>query len=255
MPKQFDRKAVRVSIYYLIALAFSFLARFSWHTSDPVVAAPGAMWNLYWHQVSALGPFLGALAIWAAFRPERSITFGGTWPAMGLCMLAVPALVLGVLGVDNGFAVERHVFGAHLGLWIVLYGILEETGWRGYLQGEFANRAAIVRYVIVGLFWYAWHFSWLIGHSVGGEAAGLAILLLASVAIGFVAERTRSIFAAAALHAAGNIFFMTADFRRIIPSIQTRGGVALACLAVWLVMLRLWRIRDKRIERASASQP
>ena len=75
-------------------------------------------------------------------------------------MLAVPAAVMGVLGIDNPFSVDPHLFGIHMGVWIALYAILEETGLRGYLQGEFRNRSPLIRYVIVGLFWYAWHLSY-----------------------------------------------------------------------------------------------
>jgi membrane protease YdiL (CAAX protease family) len=242
---QFDRKAVRILLFYAVALLFSFLARFVWHTSDTprqVLTADG----MYLHLISALGPFLGALLIWGLFRPKREISFGGSWPTMGAAMLLVPALLLTLLGIDNRLGIERHLFGAHVGIWIALYALLEETGWRGYLQGEFADRPALLRYVIVGLFWYAWHFSFVTDFSLANQAVSLGFILLSSIAIGFVADRTGSIQAAAAFHIAGNILATTALFRLLIPAAQTRLGIVAACFVVWLVMLRLWRMRDLR---------
>jgi membrane protease YdiL (CAAX protease family) len=250
MPERLDRKWVRISVYYAIALGLSFLARFVWKTSSLSDPREGAL-GMYWHLVSGIGPFLGAFVIWTLFRRERRMRFGGTWPAMGVAMLAVPAMVLGIMGIRNPFGLDPHLFGVHLGVWIVIYAILEETGWRGYLQDEFRERQALVKYAIVGLFWYGWHFSYLGGHSAGTEALNLAFLIVASIGIGFVADRTRSIFAAAAFHILGNVMGTTTDFATLIPSQQTRWTIVLVCVVVWLIMLRLWGMRDKRLAAAA----
>lgn len=250
MLARIDRKWVRISLYFAVALAFSFLARIVLQTSNPADPRHGA-WGMYRHLFGGVGPFLGALLVWALFRPERRMRFGGTWPAMALAMLPVPAIVLGIMGVPNPFALDPHLFGVHLGVWIALYAILEETGWRGYLQDELRDRHALLKYAIVGLAWYVWHLSWLGSHSLGSEAANLAFLIAASIGIGFVADRTRSIFAAAAFHVLGNIMGTTTDFPALIPSQHTRWMIVLVCAAVWLVMLRLWGMRDK--SRAAAA--
>jgi membrane protease YdiL (CAAX protease family) len=253
LPERVNRRWLRIAIYYAVALGLSFLARIIWQTSNLADPRQGA-WGMYRHLFSGVGPFLGALLVWALFRPERRMRFGGTWPAMSLAMLAVPAIVLGIMGVANPFGVDAHLFGVHLGVWIAIYAILEETGWRGYLQDEFRQRQALLKYAIVGLFWYAWHFSWLGGHSAGSEAASLAFMIAASIGIGFVADRTRSIFAAAAFHVLGNVMGTTTDFAALIPSQQTRWMIVLACVVVWLIMLRLWGMRDKRIVAFTAQE-
>jgi membrane protease YdiL (CAAX protease family) len=254
MPRSLDRRWIRVSLYYLIALAIAALARFWWHTNDPADPAQGAF-ALYRHLLTATGPFLGALAIWAAFRPKRRMSFGGTFPLMAWAMIAVPAAVMAAKGVANPYGLEPHLFGLHLGIWIAAYALLEETGWRGYLQDEFRHRPAVLSYAIVGLFWYGWHFSWLGGHGAGSELANLAIIVAASVGIGFVADRTRSILAAAAFHVIGDVLGLAAEFTLLIPSFHARLVLAGLFLALWLVMLRLWGIRDKRRPPAPAQAP
>jgi membrane protease YdiL (CAAX protease family) len=254
MPKSLDRPWIRVSLYYLIALAVGAMARFWWHTNDPAAPSQGPF-ALYRHLLTAAGPFLGALAVWAAFRPERRMRFGGTFPLMGWAMIAVPAAVMAAIGLANPFAIEPHLFGLHVGLWIAAYALLEETGWRGYLQDELRHRPALLRYAIVGLFWYGWHFSWLGGHGAGSELANLAMIVAASIGIGFVADRTRSILAAAAFHVIGDVLGLAREFDTLIPSMHDRLIVVGICLASWLVMLRLWGMRDKRRRRTAAEAP
>ena len=246
-----DRKWIRIAIYYAIALGLSFLARVYWETSELADPRLGP-WSVFRHLLNGVGPFVGAIAIWAAFRPERRMSFGGTFPLMGLAMLAVPAVVLGVAGIGNGFALDAHLFGVEMGLWIALYAVLEETGWRGYLQDELCEWPALLRYAVVGLFWYFWHFTYLLGdNSLGTEIANLGFLLLASIGIGFVADRTRSIYAAAAFHIVGDILMTSAAFRTFIPESNARLTIVLICVVVWLVMLRLWAMRDKLIRTAA----
>jgi membrane protease YdiL (CAAX protease family) len=251
--KRLDRKWIRIAIYYAIALGLSFLTRVYLGTSELADARLGA-WGIFLHLLSGTGPFIGALAIWAAFRPERRMSFGGSFPIMGLAMLAVPAIALAGTGVANGFGLDAHLFGAEIGLWIALYAILEETGWRGYLQDELHDWPALLRYAAVGVLWYFWHFSYLLGDNpIGTEITNLGFLVLASIGIGFVADRTRSIFAAAAFHIVGNVLMTSTEFRTFIPAANARLTIVGICVIVWLIMLRLWAMRDKRI-RATAEE-
>ena len=127
----------RIVVFYAIAIGFSALARVYWHTGEQF--REGAL-SVYWHLIGGIGPFIGAVVAWLLFRSERRVTFLGAYPAMSLAMLATPAVVMGLMGIDNPFLVDPHLFGVHMGVWVAAYVLLEETGWRGYLQGEFADR-------------------------------------------------------------------------------------------------------------------
>lgn len=240
-----EGRSIRVAIYFAIALAISALARLYWHTGDVTPVDQGAL-AMYRHLVAGAGPALGAATVWIVFRYRSHITLGGTNFAIGLAMIVVPAVVMGINGIPNGFGVEPHLFGVHMGVWIALYAILEELGWRGYLQDEFRDRPALLKYAIVGLFWYAWHLSWLNGNPIGSELFTIGFMIVASAGIGFVADRTGSVLAAAAFHITGDIMALTTDFRAIIPSQASRGAIVIVCVVIWLVMLRIWRAQDVR---------
>ena len=238
-------KWLRIAVYYLIALAISALARLYWHSGDATstLRSPIAM---YGHLIAGVGPTLGAAAVWLIFRYRSRMSLGGTNLPLALAMIVVPAVVMGGIGIPNGFGVDPHLFGIHMGVWIACYALLEEIGWRGYLQDEFCHRPALLKYVIVGLFWYAWHFSWLDSRSIGDEIVSVGFILLAAIGIGFVADRTGSVIAAASFHIIGNIAFTTTDFRTIIPSSNTRMAIIITCLVIWVVILRIWRTTDVR---------
>lgn len=242
---------LRIGLYYLVAISVSVFARLYWHTGVPTAASAGAM---YLHLVAGMGPTLGVLAVWLVFRRRPTLTFGGTNRTLAVLMIAVLAVVLAIRGVPNPFGLEPHLFGLHLGGWIALYALLEEIGWRGYLQGEFGSYRALARYAVVGLFWYAWHLSWLTNASLAGEAITLVLMIAASIGIGFVADRTRSIIAAAAFHILGNVMGLTTDFRTLIPP-HDRMIIASLCLAILILLLRIWRktpITDSRSRSAAA---
>lgn len=239
---------VRIGLYYAIALAVSALARLYWHMGAATSASPGSM---YRHLIAGAGPALGVLAVLMLFRHRPLLTFAGSNARFAVVAITVPAVVLALRGVANPFGMNPHLFGLHMGVWIAAYAVLEEIGWRGYLQDEFADRARLSRYAIVGLFWYAWHLSWVTNPSIAGEVVSALILVAAAIGIGFVADRTGSILAAAAFHVLGNIMGMTTDFRALIPQ-HERLLLAGLCLAALLVVLRVWRMLDlSRLTQAS----
>lgn len=247
------RKWNRIALFYGIALALSALARLYWRIGDAAVHDGSGM---YRHLIAGAGPALGAATVWLVWRYRSWISPGDTNLPLALVMIAVPAVVMGVIGVPNGGGVKSHLSGVQMGVWIAAYALLEELGWRGYLQDEFRNYRALPKYAIVGLFWYAWHLSWLNHNPLASEALTLLFVILASIGIGFAADRTGSVLAAAAFHIVGNILWLTTDFRVVMPVLHDRMVVAGLCVAVWLILLRIWRIQDIRrgtVHRVSAT--
>lgn len=240
--KPAGQRWLRVLVYYTLALGVAAAARFRWHANDVSAHWP-RLGTLLWHLVSGLGPCLGALVVWATLRPPRRLSLGGTYPPLAWAMGLVPALTLGLVGVRNPYTLESHLFGGFIGLWIMAYALLEETGWRGYLQQEFSDYPRLVRYVLVALFWYPWHFTFLQGHSLTAELLIFSMFVAASLLLGWLADRTISILVAACFHATANILGLTAYFTLFLPSPAARWQVVGVCLVGWVVLLRIWRRR------------
>ena len=206
-------------------------SRFVWHVNDVSAGWPSFA-AMHLHLLSGVGPFAGALLVWAVFRPPRQKSFGGSYPALAWAMIMVPAVTMSLFGVNTPYAINPRQFGSYLGMWVAAYAVLEETGWRGYLQDEFGDLRPTLRYVIVGLFWYPWHFTFLQGPTFGTETLIVGMLVAASVGNGLIADWTGSILAAAAFHSVASILGLTAYFGVFIPSSSERWTIVGICVAV-----------------------
>jgi membrane protease YdiL (CAAX protease family) len=144
-----------------------------------------------------IGPACGALAAvaategrigWGRFLRDRlRLRNRAMWiaAAMPLIMLlgalaayATIGAPLGSLG--NAIAQSWPLLLAHIMLQILVIGLGEEIGWRGWLLPKLAERHGLVLATIMtGTVWYFWHFPILLG---GAAAAFGFALTIAGVA-------------------------------------------------------------------------
>lgn len=157
--------------------------------------------------LGAIGPFLGGMLMMYVIKPsDCKMSFTGLLKWKSIALIMVPAICLGFFGTNNNDSLNPHLFGFLLGLYIAIYGILEETGWRGYLQDELKEFKPILKYFIVACFWYTWHLTFLGKTSFVSECTIFLILWASSVGIGIMADRTQSIIYASCFHIIGNTF-------------------------------------------------
>ena len=130
------------------------------------------------------------------------------------------------------------------GIVIVSYGILEEFGWRGYLQDELRKIKPLYKYLIIGILWYSWHLAF-ISHDTTmlSQLKFLGVLIFASWGIGQIAEKTHSVLASACFHIIGNIF-------SFFPLLPTSFGISIGyiilgiALSIWIFVVIIWRKSD-----------
>ena len=241
-----QKRWVRIGLYMLIALSFSYLFRVNpplWYQQVdlPAVLEP------FKRLLGALGVLIGAVVVERLHPTQKEITIGGTVPSYSLLMISLPVLLFTLIGVPNSENVEPHLFGLVIGLQALLWVFLEEYGWRGYLQNELSDSPPMRKYLIIGVLWFCWHL-WFLNYKVLEDpvsfltnmVVGLVIIVGASWGIGAVADRTKSVLAGACFH-------MLGSFVRFNPTItenvdeQTRWIVFSICLAFWIFMLRRWK--------------
>jgi membrane protease YdiL (CAAX protease family) len=228
---------IRIAIYFAIALSSSILFRLNYIGGYGTLKLPGVL-AVYKSLLEGAGPFLGALIVMRISGRKSNISFLGNPGRKSLLMLAVPVLLFFIIGVNNDRHINVHFYGLNMGIWIALYGVLEETGWRGYLQDELKDYPPLVKYSIVGVIWYAWHLTFLGHTTVLNELVILVILVLASYGIGLIADRTRSILAAACFHILGNILGLSTELQEAVPA-KTRIWIVIACAVCWWALLRI----------------
>lgn len=238
-----NQKIIRIVIFYFIAIIFSYYFRVlspEWYNQFhlPLGLSIIKEW------VGALGILLGGLLVTCVFKPERRTSFFGTSTLKSILMAIIPVLLFTIIGAKNNENLNLHLYGFFVGIWIIIYCLLEESGWRGYLQDEFRNINPVLQYLIIGFLWYAWHLTFLDGHiHIVNELIIFLILFFASVGIGLAVKHTRSIMVAACLHMIGNTLAFSSLIKQSI-SLQNRFIIIGVSLFAWIFILIFW---DKKI--------
>ena len=179
-----------------------------------------------------LGPIGAALITRFVFRDvPRTITLGGIKSFRTALFVGTPLLLGLAFGVTNKAGQNEHIYGGLVAFSGILYGFVEEAGWRGFLQDALRPLPTFWRVLIIGTMWLGWHFTFLPDLSgVAGPQTPIwgvyAGLLLASWGFGDAAERTKSVMVVACLHEAFNL---------------TGSPVALGLtLLIWTLLLVYW---------------
>lgn len=151
------------------------------------------LWENYAFQLfSGLGPIVGALVAMTIFKRRTAYTITGKSVWKSIVTIVIPCLVFGIIGgLDMG----------KLCLLAFTYGLLEEYGWRGFLQYELRKLPVWQYVLIITVMWFLWHLD-LNQRSV---LPFFLLLLFASWGIGKVATDTHSLLFCSAFHGIVNI--------------------------------------------------
>ena len=186
-------------------------------------------------QVSAalatgLGPAIGALVAMLIFKRRTEYTLIGKSAWKSIATIVIPCIVFGIIG------------GWDLGetcLFAFTYGLLEEFGWRGFLQYELRKLPVWQFILIIAVMWFLWHLDL----SLRNALPFFLLLLFASWGIGKVVRDTHSLLLCAAFH--GIVNFSKRDLFS-----DTTFTVAFICVIVfWIVMWYFLGISQKQHSR------
>lgn len=238
-----NSKFMRIAIYFVIALSTSVIFRL-----QPFELPKFNFSDYVYGLLGGTGPFLGAIIILSLGKGhiKNEMTYKGFFNWRTLLMLfLLPTLLFGVMGSTTG----SHTEGLLLGLYIATYAVLEERGWRGYLQSEFINTKPIFKYLIISIFWYCWHLTFLGKTSFPNELIIFGILYLSSIGIGVMADRTKSILFAACFHMVGNILAFSSELSDHLGK-DIRSLAVAVSVVVWLIVFFV--IRKKQLSSSAA---
>lgn len=124
-----------------------------------------------------------------------------------------------------------------------IFAMTEEIMWRGYLAQAFAGLSFCKKYATIGVLWGLWHIPLIaLGYNYGAANALPGVVLFVgfcvvmSLVLGFVVERTRSVWLAAVLHGTFN------GFSQVMLLLVVGGSSLLASSAVGVVSLLAWLV-------------
>ncbi|MFB0937836.1 MAG: CPBP family intramembrane metalloprotease, partial [Urechidicola sp.] len=187
------------------------------------------------------GVIIAALIAISFLKKKRKteITLFGTSKSKSLIMTIIPIIILTIIGVKNDFELDSHLYGFIAIVTTLLYCIMEEYGWRGYLQEEFKTLKPWKKYLLIGFIWYFWHLTFLTEASIGDNIFFFAMMVFGSWGIGQVAESTKSILASACFHLIIQIMMFNALIRNGIDGTE-KLIIILVSVTLWFVIIKKW---------------
>ena len=148
-----------------------------------------------------VGPALGALAAIKIFSLHNPMSLKGiyknTLVPFAVYWLLPAFLIAGVYYFTIG------KFPILLMFTVLVYGLLEEIGWRGFLQEQLKSLPKFTSILIIAVLWFAWHLNF---DMTSSNMIFFGIIFFGSWGIGKVYTSTGSLLAVAGVHSLNNFF-------------------------------------------------
>ena len=216
-----------VVIYYVIAI----ICRYLTNKTELL----NAIENPYLKSVlTGAGPAVGAAFVFLVFKIKPILSFKGNYKSIIFPIVLYwmfPVILISTVSYLTKGTIPYLAVCS-----ILLYGLLEEIGWRGFLYQEFKALKPLYNILLVSLLWFLWHLNF---DFTATQLFFFLILVLGSWGIGKVADTTGSLIAVSAFHSLNNFF----------PGINAKNGAILGILLlVWIIAL----VVRKKMNRAAA---
>lgn len=229
---------LKILLFYSLILAGTFIARklpnFLNTALQQVTDIPFSF--NYNHGIVTL---IMALLFYKFSNIKQEITLLGNNKLRSLLFPAVLFICYTSFGMHNNHGVNQHLWAFIFCCFAFVYNLMEEYAWRGYLIDSLHGMNYIAKSIISGVFWCFWHL--LVFNNFdqyGGFWVFLAFCIIFSFILTFAVIRTKSIVAAAAIHA----FIIQMNLAAIL------------CFVLFMVLLITWNKRIKDTTALSEQQ-
>nr|WP_294785778.1 CPBP family intramembrane glutamic endopeptidase [uncultured Flavobacterium sp.] len=202
-----------IIVYYVIAV----ICRYAAIKTNLLAGIENQYLVILLHGV---GPALGALIAIKTFSLHNPMSLKGIYKN-AIIPFAVYWLLPAVL-IAGVYYFTMGKFPILLMFTVLVYGLLEEIGWRGFLQEQLKSLPKFTSILIIAILWFAWHLNFEITSS---NLLFFAIIFFGTWGIGKVYASTGSLLAAAGVHSLNNFF---------------RNGLHTTELTLVLILLVIW---------------
>ena len=219
-----------IALFYLIAISVRYVTEY---TSLAV-----HLGNQFYEILTGCGPAIGAIVASTVFGIKIAPTLKGNFKHILIPFSVYWLLPIALLSIYSYLTTKQ--VSVMLIFTILLYGLCEEIGWRGFLHQILKRLPRLINILLVTTLWYIWQLNFAF------DAVHLffsGILLVGSWGLGVVVDKTNSFLALAAFHSLNN-FFPTLDVWRAI--------ILLFLLIVWIATIIFLSRATKKIPAREA---
>lgn len=180
-----------------------------------------------------IGPAVGTLAVFALYKVPEKLSLKGIYKNFAV-PFAVYWLLPAIL-ISGVYYFQDGKFPILLMFTVLVYGLLEEVGWRGFLQQQLKPLPKLYSILIISVLWFVWHLNFEMSVQ---NLIFFGIIVAGSWGIGKVYDKTHSLLAVAAIHSLNNFF------RNGLH--QTELILIAVLLIIWVGFIRLYDRLDKK---------
>lgn len=234
-------------LFYLIAIIFSNLFRFDVFDLDQKLSGIPEIVSIFLRVLlEGLGIFIaGVIGLQELNnRSKNQVSILGSLGYLNFIMLVVLFFVTSLIGIENQFGINKHLYAFLAIIVTLIYCFMEEYGWRGYLQNELNGLKSNYKYLIIGLLWYLWHLSFLSNSSFQDNLIFLGMMIFGSWGIGQVMDTTKSILASSCFHLIFQIMISNSLIKNGI-SLSMRFIILVICFSLWMLIIKGWESKQR----------
>lgn len=214
-----------IVVFYIIAVACRYVA--------VKTSLLNGVDNIYLSVLlRGIGPALGAIAAIKIFNLTVTLTLKGIYKNI-LIPFAVfwilPALLIATFYY---FIVEK--FPVLFMFTVLVYGLLEEIGWRGFLQEQLKEIRPFFATLIIAVLWFLWHLNF---EMTSENLLFFGIIFFGSWGIGKIYSKTNSLLAVAGVHSLNNFFARGVHAKELI--------IIGVLLAIWIGFVVVYDKKSK----------
>ncbi|SDG48160.1 CPBP family intramembrane glutamic endopeptidase [Epilithonimonas hungarica] len=202
-----------IIVFYAIAALFRFLA--------VKTELPSIIDNEYLKiLIRGVGPTVAALVVFVFFKIPNTISLKGSYKDIFVPFAVywiLPAVLISLV-----YYFQNGSFPIILMFTVLLYGLLEEIGWRGFLQEHLSPLPKIYSILIIAVLWFIWHLNFEMSLQ---NLVFFGIIVAGTWGIGKVYDKTHSLFAVTGVHSLNNFF---------------RNGLHQTELILIVILLAIW---------------
>jgi len=207
---------IAIVVFYVIAITLRYL-------TNKTTILSGVESEFLRTILQGIGPAVGALIACILFRIKMEMGLKGIFKNSLLPLSIYWIFPILLIGFTAYFTNGTLPFIP--AITILIYGLLEEIGWRGFLQQLLNPLPKIAGILIITVLWFIWHLNFELSSS---NLLFFGVLLLGSWGIGLVADKTKSLLAAASFHSLNN-FFVELNTQKIL--------ILVILLTVWILSI------------------
>lgn len=206
-----------IAVFYIIAIVCRYIA-----VKTDIISAN--VHDYIFILLRGVGPALGAFAAIKIFSLENPMSLKGIYRNLVLPFVVfwvLPAIVITTL-----FYFLYGTFPIVFAFTVLVYGLLEEIGWRGFLQEQLKGLPKFTSILIIAVLWFVWHLNL---NMTPTNMIFLGIIFFGTWGIGKIYSKTGSLIAVAGVHSLNNFFVKGVRDQELM--------VIIALLAVWITFV------------------